>query len=174
MFYCYVRSRKVECDSGLRDADWRFTLRHEDRFSGEDGRETAMSGKHTGSCLCEAVTFEIDGEFDKFFLCHCSRCRKFSGTAHASNLFCSQGEIVWLKGEDRVKPFEVPGTRFSKNFCADCGSPLPRQRGEGLMAPAGCLDTPVRIPPNAHIFYADRANWDEHLEDTVKFDQRPG
>ncbi|WP_193176546.1 GFA family protein [Oricola nitratireducens] len=133
-----------------------------------------MSGTHTGSCLCGAVTFEITGDFDKFFLCHCSRCRKFSGTAHASNLFSSDARITWLSGEDKVKPFEVPGTRFSKNFCAECGSPLPRQRGEGVMVPAGCLDTPVEIKPDAHIFFADRANWDEHLEDVETFDQRPG
>ena len=133
-----------------------------------------MTSKHSGSCLCGAVTFEIAGEFDKFFLCHCSRCRKFSGTAHASNLFSSDATIMWRSGEDRIKPFTLPDTRFSKNFCADCGSPLPQQRGEGVMVPAGCLDTPVDIRPNAHIFFADKANWEEHLEEVEAFDQRPG
>ena len=133
-----------------------------------------MASKHSGSCLCGAVTFTIDGEFDKFFLCHCSRCRKFSGTAHASNLFCTEGTVTWLNGEDHVKPYEVPGTRFTKNFCAECGSPLPRQRGAGLMVPAGSLDTPVDIAPDAHIFHASRANWDEHLEEVAMFDERPG
>jgi len=133
-----------------------------------------MTHKHSGSCLCGAVTFEIDGEFDKFFLCHCSRCRKFSGTAHASNLFSPEAAITWLTGEDHVQFFEVPGTRFSKNFCKLCSSPLPQQRGAAAMVPAGCLDTPVEIAPTAHIFFADRANWDEHLEEAEKFDQRPG
>ncbi|MCI5075732.1 GFA family protein [Oricola sp.] len=133
-----------------------------------------MSSKHTGSCLCGAVAFEINGEFDRFFLCHCSRCRKFSGTAHAANLFCFEGDMTWLSGEDRIKAYEVPDTRFMKNFCADCGSPLPRERGEGMIVPAGCLDTPVAIAPTAHIFFADRANWDEHLEAVEAFDQRPG
>lgn len=133
-----------------------------------------MTDKHAGSCLCGAVTFEIDGKFDKFFLCHCSRCRKFSGTAHASNLFAANGTLTWLSGEDHVQFFEVPGTRFSKNFCKVCSSPLPQQRGAGVMAPAGCLDTPVDIAPTAHIFFADRANWDEHLEEAEKFDRLPG
>ena len=133
-----------------------------------------MTGKHKGSCLCGAVTFEIAGDFDKFFLCHCSRCRKFSGTAHASNLFSFEGTIQWLTGEDRIRHYTVPDTRFAKSFCADCGSPLPRERETGLMVPAGCLDTPVEIEPDAHIFVADRANWDEHLEEVQAFDQRPG
>jgi len=133
-----------------------------------------MSGKHSGSCLCGAVEFEIAGDFDRFFLCHCSRCRKFSGTAHASNLFSTEGKLTWLKGEDKVKPFGVPGTRFLKAFCCDCGSPLPRAREEGVVVPAGCLDTPVDIAPDAHIFFADRANWDEHLEAVQAFDRKPG
>lgn len=133
-----------------------------------------MTTKHSGSCLCGAVAFEIDGEFDKFFLCHCSRCRKFSGTAHASNLFASNAEITWLSGEDRIGTYQVPETRFVKMFCSECGSPVPRQSGSMLMVPAGSLDTPVEIEPTAHIFFADRANWDEHLEDHPKFDQRPG
>ena len=133
-----------------------------------------MTHKHSGSCLCGAVTFTIDGDFDRFFLCHCSRCRKFSGTAHASNLFSFKGKVDWLSGKESVKFYDVPETRFMKAFCAECGSPVPREREEAVVVPAGCLDTPVDIAPNAHIFYADRANWDEHLEEADKFDQRPG
>ena len=133
-----------------------------------------MTSKHSGSCLCGAVTFEIEGEFDRFFLCHCSRCRKFSGTAHASNLFSFDGKLTWLSGEEHVKQFDVPGTRFMKAFCAECGSPLPRAREEAVVVPAGCLDTPVDIEPNAHIFFADKANWDEHLEEVKTFAQKPG
>lgn len=133
-----------------------------------------MTHKHSGSCLCGAVTFTIDGEFDRFFLCHCSRCRKFSGTAHASNLFSFKGKVNWLSGKESVKFYDVPETRFMKAFCAECGSPVPREREEAVVVPAGCLDTPVDIAPTAHIFFADRANWDEHLEEAERFDRRPG
>ena len=133
-----------------------------------------MSAKHSGSCLCGAVTFEVSGDFEKFFLCHCSRCRKFSGTAHASNLFASNAELTWLSGEEKIRTYHLPETRYIKLFCSECGSPVPRQRDGMLMVPAGSLDTPVEIEPNAHIFFADRANWDEHLEDYPTFDQRPG
>ena len=39
----------------------------------------------TGSCLCEAVRFEIRGEFGPVRYCHCSRCRRLSGTAFSAN-----------------------------------------------------------------------------------------
>ncbi|WP_421857905.1 GFA family protein [Oricola sp.] len=133
-----------------------------------------MTDKHTGACLCGAVSFEIEGDFDKFFLCHCSRCRKFSGSAHASNLFSTEGKITWHSGEDRIRHYEVPDTRFAKSFCAECGSPLPRERPSGLMVPAGCLDTPVEIEPDAHIFIADKASWDDRLDEVKTFNQGPG
>lgn len=134
-----------------------------------------MSEQHVGSCLCGAVRFEIDGAFEGFFLCHCSRCRKGTGSAHAANLFSSNAKLTWLAGEEKVKTFAVAGTRHSRSFCVACGSALPRAHGgAGLVTPAGALDTDVDLRPNAHICYASRANWDERLEETPKLDGLPG
>ncbi|HCA10651.1 MAG TPA: aldehyde-activating protein, partial [Marinobacter adhaerens] len=30
---------------------------------------------HSGSCLCGTVTFEIEGDFENFYLCHCQHCQ---------------------------------------------------------------------------------------------------
>ncbi len=135
-----------------------------------------MSEKTKGSCLCGAVRFEIEGEFDGFFLCHCSRCRKDSGSAHASNLFATGARLTWLSGEDKVVTYDLPETRHGKAFCSVCGSALPRQQmnGQRLIVPAGSLDTPVFLRPNAHIFVADRVNWDENLDEVPRFDKLPG
>ncbi len=130
----------------------------------------------TGSCLCGAVRFEVSGAFDGFFLCHCSRCRKDTGSAHAANLFSSAGTIAWLSGQDHVRTYRVAGTRHEKSFCSACGSALPRaQTGEGfVVVPAGSLDSEIAIRPDAHILFASRASWDEHLEDVPTLDGLPG
>ena len=49
--------------------------------------------KHTGSCLCGEITFEIDGDFKNFYLCH---CRKDTGPAHAANMFSSTAKLKWI------------------------------------------------------------------------------
>ncbi|WP_316042302.1 hypothetical protein [Idiomarina sp. OT37-5b] len=36
---------------------------------------------YSGSCLCGKVTFEVTGEFDRFYLCHCQHCQKDNGGA---------------------------------------------------------------------------------------------
>ena len=141
-------------------------------MSAADGN---MVDTHKGACLCGAVRFEITGAFEHFFLCHCSRCRKSTGSAHAANLFSNAAQLTWLSGEDKVRVYDLPETRFTKAFCSECGGALPRVHAPGrLQVPAGCLDTPVPIRPEAHIFHAHRANWDENLHDIACFDQRPG
>jgi hypothetical protein len=134
-----------------------------------------MTEKTTGSCQCGAVRFEIAGSFDAFFLCHCSRCRKDTGSAHGANLFSSTAKIAWLSGEDNVKAYRVPDTRHEKCFCRECGSALPRVQMNGalLVVPAGSLDSAINIRPNAHICCASRAPWDHHLEDVPKMDGLP-
>ncbi len=129
-----------------------------------------------GSCLCGEVRFEISGKFQSFYLCHCSRCRKGTGSAHAANLFAPGATIVWNAGEERVRTYQVPGTRHQRSFCADCGSPVPRVQMGGalLVVPAGTIDTPISIRPNAHICCADRAEWDDRLEEVPSFDGLPG
>src|SRR5688572_7428686 len=113
-----------------------------------------MGNKYSGSCLCGEVRFEIDGEFENFYLCHCEYCRKDTGSAHAANLFSSTAALKWISGAAQVRQFNLPATRHSKGFCSNCGSALPRveMNGAMLVVPAGSLNSEVRIRPNAHIF----------------------
>ena len=143
--------------------------------TGGEDRSVPMR-KHQGSCLCGEVRFEITGEFERFFLCHCGRCRKGSGSAHAANLFSSNAKIHWLSGEARIRTFRAPSTRHERSFCSECGSALPsiQMNGALLVVPAGSLDSAIEAQPDAHIFIASRANWDRRLEDVPRIDELPG
>ncbi|QDK45739.1 aldehyde-activating protein [Bdellovibrio sp. ZAP7] len=134
-----------------------------------------MSNQYQGSCLCQRVTFKIEGSFESFFLCHCKHCQKDTGSAHGANLFSSKTCLKWLSGEELVKSFTLPGTRHSKSFCSECGSALPglQMNGQLLVVPAGSLDGEVSMKPNAHIFCSSKANWDVDLEKIRKFETFP-
>ncbi len=115
-----------------------------------------------GSCLCGAVKFEVTGEATRFYHCHCSRCRKATGTGHASNMFVQPGELKWLQGEDQVRSFKLPDAkRFTNTFCATCGGRLPRQAPgtDVVLVPAGSLDGEPPIKPQARIYTAWGARW---------------
>jgi hypothetical protein len=115
----------------------------------------------SGSCLCGAVRYTVTGEAKRFFHCHCSRCRKATGTGHSSNLFV-KGSLKWDSGEDQVRSFKLPqAERFTNAFCATCGARLPRfiaQQGM-VFIPAGSLDDEPDIGPQGRIFQGSRAGW---------------
>ena len=134
-----------------------------------------MSTPHSGSCLCQQVKYEVEGNFDGFILCHCTYCQKDTGSAHAANLFSSSAKLNWISGKDKVKTFNLVPTRHTKSFCVDCGSAMPslQMGGQLLVVPAGSLDTEVPVKPQAHIFYASKASWENGLDQITKFEKLP-
>ncbi|MGE0634530.1 MAG: GFA family protein [Pseudobdellovibrionaceae bacterium] len=130
--------------------------------------------KYIGSCLCKEISFEIDGEFEKFFFCHCGRCRKGTGSAHGANLFSRTAKFKWISGEQLVKTYGVANTRFAKSFCKNCGSAMPTIReNNSIVVPAGSLDCDIDFIPTGHIHMASKANWDHDLENVAKFEIYP-
>jgi hypothetical protein len=134
-----------------------------------------MSNTYFGSCLCGGVRFEIAGQFERFYLCHCEYCRKDTGSAHAANLFSSTAALRWLAGQEQVRQFDLPDTRHSRAFCSQCGSALPRVQMNGalLVVPAGSLDSEIPVRPDAHLFMASKAAWDDGLEAVPRVDRLP-
>jgi hypothetical protein len=129
-----------------------------------------------GSCLCGAVRYAATGEAQRFYHCHCSRCRKASGTGHASNLFL-KGSIKWESGEDVIRMFKVPeAERFTNSFCEICGGRVPRfiEPYGVVFIPAGSLDDEPDLEPQARIFCGSRARWSCDEREIAEFDAYPG
>lgn len=132
-----------------------------------------MNSRHTGSCLCGKVNYTIEGSFEYFYLCHCSHCRKDSGSSHAANLFSSTAKLIWLSGQSSVTTFQLPGTRHARNFCATCGSALPLADAQIVVVPAGSLDSDIDLAPDGNIFTDSRATWDHELHTARNYGSSP-
>jgi hypothetical protein len=118
-----------------------------------------------GSCLCGSVAFAVDLPFDDFRYCHCARCRKATGTAHATNAVVKASALHWLKGEEHVVRYDLPTARsFATSFCQRCGSPLPHltRSGREAILPAGSFDDKLQVAPTRHTHWASRADWYVH------------
>ncbi|MCO6383005.1 aldehyde-activating protein [Oceanicola sp. 502str15] len=136
----------------------------------------STSDPASGQCLCGTVTFDISGDLQGFFLCHCSRCRKDTGSAHAANLFFASARLNWPSGEEHIRHFRLSGSRHAKCFCTKCGSALPFEQAEDdvVVVPAGSLDGPIGMKPSARICFSSRADWDDDLAALEKIDGLPG
>ena len=118
--------------------------------------------QYTGGCLCGSCRYIIMGERPKaMYLCHCSRCRKETGTIHGANAFFNNAQLLWEKGQGNITCFKLEGTRKQRAFCSTCGSPLPRQEGDfHVVLPVGTVDDDAFLDPTAHIYYASRSKLD--------------
>ena len=132
--------------------------------------------KLTGSCLCGAVSYEITGEAGQFWHCHCSRCRKASGTGHATNILLKPDSVTWTAGEELLRFYKVPDAkRFATAFCSVCGSLMPRVAPDHSIAvvPAGTLDKDPGIRPQGRIFQDSRSDWSCDNAELPAFDTYP-
>jgi len=128
---------------------------------------------YTGECLCGAVRYRIEAEAPKaMYLCHCTRCRRETGTIHGANVFFREGTLTFERGEERLGRFALEGTRKKRWFCQTCASPMPRQDTDGLIVlPAGSLDDGSMLTPDAHIFQDSRAEWADRAADAPRYSE---
>jgi hypothetical protein len=115
------------------------------------------------SCLCGAIVLEIRGGIRSIIHCHCSRCRKSSGTAFATNGFIDSAGLRVVQGDEEIAAFvTAPGRR--RHFCRICASPLYSANDadpERLRLRLGVLDTDIDERPIAHTFVSSRACWED-------------
>ena len=128
-----------------------------------------------GSCLCGGVAFEITGKTSPIGQCHCSNCRKVSGTDGNAVCYTAPDIFRWTHGEELICTYIVPGGNgWHSSFCGTCGSPVPQpnKRQEFYFVPAGLFDDdPGRRGYAAHIWVGSKAPWVEIKDGTPQFSE---
>ena len=115
---------------------------------------------HHGSCLCGAVTFEVQGELKPGDACHCGQCRRWSGHYWASTNI--PRDRLTVHGMDRVSWFQS-SEKVRRGFCAACGSVLfwdPPHKDWTSIA-LGAFDSPTGTHLEMHIFVSQKGDYYE-------------
>lgn len=117
----------------------------------------------TGQCNCSAVAFEITTELPGVIVCHCSICRRATGSNGIAVMVVDNAAFRWLRGEDQVTVWKKPDADWEMAFCRTCGSPAPgRNDATRLFVPAGMIrEGGESLRVTHHIFVDSRAPWDE-------------
>ena len=132
-----------------------------------------MFAMHKGSGLCGQVKYELSGELGDFGYCHCTSCRKASGSAHAANAPIDRAAFHLLDGAGVIREFESSPGKF-RAFCSNCGSPIYAYLSATpgvLRIRLGSLDTPFAKQPKAHTFVSDKAPWEPISDDLPQFEK---
>ena len=116
-----------------------------------------------GSCLCGGVRFEVTPPFRIALHCHCSRCRKHSGTFGLTQGRIPREQFRLLAGEELIRAYRPPDGGKVKAFCGECGSSLfggDWPEGDEVSIRLGSFDDDPGVRPQAHVFVESRAPWD--------------
>ena len=116
-----------------------------------------------GECNCGAVQYEIDAEAEGIYACHCSICRRSTGSNGIAVIVVPADRFRWVRGESAITRWKKPGADWETWFCATCGSRVPgRNDPTTVFAPAGTIThggDALRVIH--HIWVGSRAAWDE-------------
>lgn len=132
--------------------------------------------KVSGRCLCEAVTYEIEGKFGPAYNCHCSKCRRWHGAPFRARASIAASQFKWLSGKEHITYYKS-SENVTKSFCSICGSNListyqddPNVIGIAL----GPLEQHPGVAPSAHIFVESKSPWYAITDDLTQFKTWPG
>jgi len=109
------------------------------------------------------VRWRYEGEVGPAAYCHCTDCRRVTGSAFNVSVRLTAAGFRVERGEPRAYTNEGesgrPVTRF---FCADCGSPLytlPPLHPELVFAKAGSFDDPSVVRPAQQSWTRSAVDW---------------
>jgi hypothetical protein len=129
-----------------------------------------------GSCLCGGVRFEITAPFRRASHCHCSRCRKHSGSFGETQGRVPREGFRLLSGKELIRVWRPADGGAVKAFCERCGSSLfggTWPDGPEVSVRLGALDDDPGIRPQYHSFVASKAAWDALPDDGLpRYDGR--
>jgi hypothetical protein len=128
---------------------------------------------YKGSCLCRHITYQINQEPSDFGYCHCSSCRKASGSAHGANAGVDRSHFELSDPQGSLSEFESAPGKF-RAFCSNCGSPVfayLSKTPDTIRIRLGSLDTPFNKHAQAHTFVSEKASWEIIEGDIPQFSE---
>jgi len=128
----------------------------------------------TGSCLCQKIKIQVPDTFDYAGHCHCSECRKFSGSAFSSAAGVDFDNFKITEGEEFVTHYHKT-ENTCLGFCKNCGSSLFSKKlsRKKYNIRLGILDDAPTQEPTFHIHVGSKASWYEISDNLKKFDETP-
>jgi len=130
-----------------------------------------------GKCLCGDIEFSVDIQTDPFkiYQCHCSLCKKQSGSSANSATIIEATHFKWIKSEN-IQSWQKE-TGFSSHFCTNCGCSVPNAfASKYYWIPVGLLELDsksVAIEVVANFCLSTKSNWHNVYKESGNFDGLP-
>ena len=127
-----------------------------------------------GQCLCGAVKYEIPDNLLYAGYCHCSECRKFSGSAFSAFGGVPKNSLLIKSGEEEIRYYKK-SEASNMASCKVCGSSLFADKvAKGLVhIRLGSLVDFPSLKPQAHLYVGSKAPWFDIIDGLPQFETMP-
>ncbi|MDB5985166.1 MAG: hypothetical protein JWR16_219 [Nevskia sp.] len=127
-----------------------------------------------GKCLCGAVEYAVADEFVYAANCHCSACRRATGSAFKPFAGIERSKLAITQGADKLMLFG--DDHGCDTRCKLCGSLLYSVVREGMFVHVtmGSLVDDPAIRPTKHIFVGSKAGWFTITDDLPQYREHAG
>ena len=126
-----------------------------------------------GSCSCESISYKVNGKLKDAGACHCSICRKTSGSQSSAYALLEPKEFSWATGEKLLSYYESSND-MGTYFCSKCGSTLcGAYKGDICWVTLGCVEGDPEIKVEKHIFMGSKASWETIPSEVSQFEEFP-
>lgn len=124
-----------------------------------------------GRCLCGAVEYTVPDDLHYAGYCHCSDCRRFSGSAFSAYGGLPKAGFRVLKGQDDIAHYQKSEDTVL-GFCRICGSSLYADKpNRGMIhIRLGTLDQTPGLLPQTHSYVGSKAAWFEIGDELPQFE----
>ena len=125
----------------------------------------------TGKCFCGAVQYAVADAFTYALNCHCSNCRRTTGSAFKPFAGITRDQFTVTEGRHKLLIFGEEKTHDA--HCEVCGSLLYSvvRAGAYVHVALGTLVDAPAIRPTAHIFVGSKAPWFTITDDLPQYDE---
>lgn len=124
-----------------------------------------------GSCSCGSVSYEIAGKLNSAGSCHCSICRKASGSQSSAYAMFNPDEFSWSSDEGGLTYYQS-SEDMGSYFCSKCGSTLGGSyKGDICWVTLGCVEGNPEIKVEKHIFMGSKASWETNPSDVLQYEE---
>ena len=123
-----------------------------------------------GKCFCGAVQYSVPDTFLYAMNCHCSNCRRTTGSAFKPFAGIERAKLVLTQGADDLLIYG--DEQGNDTHCKVCGSLIYSvvRSGAYVHVPMGTLVDAPNIRPSRHIFVGSKAPWFSITDDLPQYE----
>jgi len=116
----------------------------------------------TAQCFCGSTSISVNGEPRMHAICHCTDCKRRTGSAFAISAYFLRSDVEEMKGETTVFAAKRRDDDQESHFCKTCGGTLfwyTAARPHLIGIPGGCFPDGSLGEPTISAKNAQKLSW---------------